>query len=177
MMYRNPAETDSVFVVPFLEAQEPTPGSLVGKEVLNVLKNLYLIWLACLRSICHTLSWIMSSYHMVCLLSLSWRPRSPHLVVWLVHVGGGSWLNVAASHCVSAPMHCALYTVHCALCNVNCAMYTVHCALLHHQNGAPLSCSSQTMLHCGPRGTILHHLVPSCTQTMLPGEHALLHSC
>ena len=42
MMHRNPAEADSVFVVPFLEAQEPTPGSLVGKEVLNVLKNIYL---------------------------------------------------------------------------------------------------------------------------------------
>ena len=114
---------------------------LVVWSVLNVLKNIlsYLV-AACFSFICRIshpafLSWIMSSYYMVCLLSLSWRPRSPHLVVWSV-----VWeeeANVAASHCVSAE-HC---TSHC-----------VSARQLHHQNDAALlQLGNHAAPLCGPR--------------------------
>ena len=101
-------------------------------------------------------SWIMSSYHMVCLLSLSWRPRSPHLVVWSVGVGAPTalWEEEAGCSTLLLP----------TVCQHSCtSAIPERC------------CSRRTMLHCGPRGTMLHLLVPSSTRTMLPGEHALLY--
>ena len=117
---------------------------LVVWSVLNVLKNIFFSHLVAVSFICCMMQLyiasrlfvlVMSSYHMVCLLSLSWRPRSPHLVVWLV-----VWeeeANVAASHCVSAA-HC---TSHC-----------VSARQLHHQNDAALlQLGNHAAPLCGPR--------------------------
>ena len=146
---------------------------MVVWSVLNVLKIIFFSHLVAVCFICYMkqlishpvcLSWIMSSYHMVCLLSLSWRPRSPHLVVWSV-----VWeeeANVAASHCVSA----AHSTVHFPLCVSTAAAPPERCCTL--AVGQPC-CTT-----LWPEGTMLHHLVPSSTPTMLLDElsmHCFLH--
>ena len=111
------------------------------------------IWLVCFRFTCRRIQLIlqslfflgfMSSYHMVCLLSLSWRPRSPHLVVWSVGVGAPTalWEEEAGCSTLLLP----------TVCQHSCtSAIPERC------------CSRRTMLHCGPRGAMLHLLLPSST--------------